>query len=96
MCEKAQRERATRFVFLFGTFGIATNLLQLYHAVFIGVFWPFFTGIVFQVVTALFQFARMILLSPSKADKRLEHSRNLFCRLSFVKPAIIHRELTAS
>jgi hypothetical protein len=60
-----QRERATRFVFyLFGMFGITANLLQLYNAAFPGVFWPFFTLIVFQVITALFQFARMILLLP--------------------------------
>ena len=59
-----QRERATRFVFyLFGIFGIA-NLLQLYNTAFLGAFWPFFTGIVFQLVTAVFQFARMILLPP--------------------------------
>ena len=59
-----QRERATRFVFyLFGTFGIAANLLQLYNTAFLGAFWPFFTGIVVQLVTAMFQFARMILLS---------------------------------
>jgi hypothetical protein len=58
-----QRERATRSVFyLFGVFGIAANLLQLYNAALLGVFWPFFTLIVFQVITALFQFARMILL----------------------------------
>jgi hypothetical protein len=62
---QVQRERATRFVFyLFGILGIAANLLQLYNTAFAGVFWPFFTGIVFQVVTALFQFARMILLLP--------------------------------
>jgi hypothetical protein len=60
-----QRERATRFVFyLFGIFGIAANLLQLYNTAFLGAFWPFFTGIVFQLVTAVFQFARMILLPP--------------------------------
>ncbi len=60
-----QRERATRFVFyLVGMFGIAANLLQLYNAAFPGVFWPFFTIIVFQIITALFQFARMILLLP--------------------------------
>jgi len=60
-----QHERATRLVFyLFSTLGIAANLLQLYNAAFVGVFWPFFTGIVFQVVTAMFQFARMILLLP--------------------------------
>jgi hypothetical protein len=62
---QVQRERDTRFVFyLFAILGIAANLLQLYNAAFVGVFWPFFTGIVFQVVTALFQFARMILLLP--------------------------------
>jgi len=60
-----QRERASRFVFyLFGIFGIAANLLQLYNTAFLGAFWPFFTGIVFQLVTAVFQFARMILLPP--------------------------------
>ena len=60
-----QREGATRFIFyLFGIFGIAANLLQLYNAAFPGVFWPFFTGIVFQLTTAVFQFARMILLLP--------------------------------
>ena len=60
-----QRERATRFVFyLFGTFGTAALLLQLYNALFLGAFWPFFTAILFQLVTAVFQFARMILLPP--------------------------------
>jgi hypothetical protein len=60
-----ERERATDFVFyLFGMLGIAVNLLQLYNAALRGVFWLFFTGIVFQVITALFQFARMILLLP--------------------------------
>jgi len=50
-------KRATRFVFyLFGMFGIAANVLQLYNAGFLGAFWPFFTGIAFQVITALFQF----------------------------------------
>src|SRR5438552_10798110 len=62
------RERqghVTQFVFyLFGSFGIAVIMLQLYNAALLDVFWPFFTGIVFQVVTALFQFARMILLMP--------------------------------
>ena len=61
-----QREHGTRFVFyLFGTFGIAANLLQLYNTAFLGAFWPFFAGIVFQLVTAMLQFARMIL-SPSE------------------------------
>jgi hypothetical protein len=63
--EQIRRERATGFVFyLFGMLGIAVNLVQLYNAAFLGVFWLFFTGIVFQVITALFQFARMIFLLP--------------------------------
>jgi hypothetical protein len=46
-----QRERATRFVFyLFGIFGIAVNLLQLYNAAFLGIVWPFFAGIVYQLL----------------------------------------------
>jgi hypothetical protein len=62
---QVQRDRATRFVFsLFGILGTAAIVLQLCDAVFLGAFWPFFTGIVFQVITALFQFARMILLLP--------------------------------
>jgi hypothetical protein len=64
-----QREHATRFVFyLFGTLGIAANLLQLYNTAFLGAFWPFFSGIVFQLVTATFQFARMILLPPEQGN----------------------------
>jgi len=60
-----QRERTTRFVFyLIGIFGTGAILLQLYNAVFLGAFWPFFTSIIFQLVTAMFQFARMILLPP--------------------------------
>ncbi len=62
---QARRERATRFIFyLFGMFGIAATLLQLCNAAFLGVFWAFFIGIVFQVIIALFQFSRMILLLP--------------------------------
>lgn len=62
---QVQPDRATRFVFsLFGTLGTASIILQLYDAALLGAFWPFFTGIVFQVITALFQFARMILLLP--------------------------------
>ncbi len=60
---EVQSEPLTRFVFyLFGTIGIAANLLQLYNAASLGAFWPFFTGIVVQLVTGMFQFARMILL----------------------------------
>ena len=61
----AQRDRVTRFVFLlFGLFGIPAMLLQLYNVVWLDVFWPFFAGIVYQLVTAMAQFARMILLLP--------------------------------
>lgn len=62
---KIQSEPLTWFVFyLFSTFGIAANLLQLYNVIFVGAFWPFFTGIVVQLVTGMFHFARMILLRP--------------------------------
>ena len=61
----AQGDRVTRFVFLlFGAFGIAAMLLQLYNVVWLDVFWPFFAGIVYQLITAMAQFARMILLLP--------------------------------
>jgi hypothetical protein len=50
--------------YFFATLGIAAMLLQLYNVAFLGAFWPFFTGIVLQLVGAMFQFARMILLRP--------------------------------
>ena len=57
--------RVTQLVFyLFGGLGITANLLQLYNAALVGAFWPFFTGIVVQLLTGIFQFARMILLRP--------------------------------
>src|SRR5262245_51536343 len=60
-----QRDRGTRLIFfLFGGFGIAAMLLQLYNIVWLDVFWPFFAGIVYQLITAMAQFARMILLLP--------------------------------
>ena len=62
---QSQRERATRFVvYLFEILGIAASLLQLYNTALLGSFWPFFTGIIFQLITAVIQFARMILLPP--------------------------------
>ena len=55
----------TRLVFyVFGTLGIAVNLLQLYNAAVLGIFWPFFSGIVVQLLSGIFQFSRMILLRP--------------------------------
>jgi len=45
---QVQRERATRSVFyVFGIFGIAANLLQLYNAAVLDIFWPFFAGVVY-------------------------------------------------
>jgi hypothetical protein len=32
--------------------------------VWFGAFWPFFSGIVLQLIGAMFQFARMIFLPP--------------------------------
>src|SRR5436190_18172 len=58
-----QSGRVTRLVvYLFGTLGIAVNLLQLYNAALLGAFWPFFSGVVVQLLTGILQFARMILL----------------------------------
>ena len=62
---EVKRERLTSIVFyLFAGVGTPVLLLQLYNTVFLGAFWPFFTGIVFQLIAAVFQFARMILLLP--------------------------------
>lgn len=63
--QNAQRERVTRFIFyLFGAFGMAAMLLQVYNIALLDAFWPFFAGIVYQLITAMAQFARMILLLP--------------------------------
>ena len=63
--QNVQRQRDTRFIFyVFGAFGVAATLLQVFNIALLGVFWPFFAGIVYQLVTATAQFARMILLLP--------------------------------
>ena len=63
--QNLQRERVTRFIFyLFGALGVAAMFLQVYNIALPGVFWPFFAGIVYQLLTAMAQFARMILLLP--------------------------------
>jgi hypothetical protein len=60
-----QRQRVTRLIFyVFGTVGTAATLVQVYNIALPGAFWPFFAGIVYQLVTAMAQFARMILLLP--------------------------------
>jgi hypothetical protein len=62
---KVERESGSRFMlYLFGVLGIAAMLLQVYNVAFAGAFWPFFAGIVYQLVMAMAQFARMILLLP--------------------------------
>jgi len=45
-------------------------LLQLYNIALPGAFWPFFAGIVYQLVTAMAHFARMILLLPEYGSAR--------------------------
>ena len=63
--QNVQRQQVTQFIFyLFAGFGMAAMLLQLYNLVLLAAFWPFFVGIVYQLVTAMAQFARMILLLP--------------------------------
>ena len=50
------------FVFyLFAAMGWAATLLQLFNLALLGAFWPFFSGIVLQLVAAMFQFARMVI-----------------------------------
>jgi len=62
---EVKSERMTPLVFyVFAAVGAPVLLLQLYNIALLGAFWPFFTGIVFQLVAAVFQFSRMILLLP--------------------------------
>jgi hypothetical protein len=62
---KPQRESGSAFMlYLFGVLGTAAILLQVYNVALPGAFWPFFAGIVYQLVMAMAQFARMILLLP--------------------------------
>ena len=62
---KPQRESGSGFIpYFFGVFGTAAILLQVYNVALPGAFWPFFAGIVYQLVMAMAQFARMILLLP--------------------------------
>jgi hypothetical protein len=62
---EVKRDRLTNIVFyVFPGVGMPVLLLQLYNTVFLGAFWPFFIGIVFPRIAAVFQFARLILLLP--------------------------------
>ncbi len=59
--------RATGFTFyFFAVLGTAAMLFQLYNGAILGAFWPFFTGIVVQLLAAMFQFVRIILLPPEQ------------------------------
>jgi len=62
--QQRQGRPATFIFYSFFIFGIGATLLQLYNVAALGAFWPFLTGIVFQVMAAVFQFARMILVLP--------------------------------
>jgi hypothetical protein len=63
--QEVQRERGSRFMLsFFGVLGVAVMLLQAYNVALLSAFWPFFGAIVYQLVTATAQFARMILLLP--------------------------------
>jgi len=63
--ELLRRERAAGSPFhLFAILGIGVILLQLCNIAILNVFWPFFTGIVVQLLAAMVQFARIILLPP--------------------------------
>ena len=62
---EVQRDRGSRFMqYFFGALGMAVMLLQAYNLALLGAFWPFFAAIVYQLVMAMAQFARMILLLP--------------------------------
>jgi hypothetical protein len=62
---EVKREPFTPVVFYaFAAVGTPVLLLQLYNTMFLGAFWPFFAGVVNQLVIAMVQFARMILLLP--------------------------------
>ena len=63
--QEVQRERGIRLVlYFFGALGMAAMLLQVYNVALLGSFWPFFAAIVYQIIMAMAQFARMILLLP--------------------------------
>lgn len=50
-----------------GTLGAAIGLLQAYNILAAGLFWVFYTAIVFQLSLGALQFARMILLPPPRS-----------------------------
>jgi hypothetical protein len=62
--QQSQGAPANFIFYLFATLGTGAALLQLYNVTLLGAFWPFFTGVVLQLVGAMLQFVRMILLPP--------------------------------
>jgi len=61
---RLQGAGANFVTYLFRTLGAGITLLQLYNAALLGAFWPFFAGIAFHLISAVLQFARMIVLPP--------------------------------
>ena len=56
----------SNLVFLWSSIAsIAVGLLQMANILVLAAFWPFFTDIVFLMLLALLQFARLVLLRPS-------------------------------
>jgi hypothetical protein len=63
--QQLKSAHATLFSFyLFVVLGTGGTLLQLYNVGILNAFWPFFTGIVVQLLAGMFQFARIVLLPP--------------------------------
>jgi hypothetical protein len=62
--QQSQGGIANFIFYVFATVGWGSTLLQLYNLALLGAFWPFFAGITLQLVAAMLQFARMILLPP--------------------------------
>jgi hypothetical protein len=62
--QQQQGAPANLVYYLFLILGSGATLLQLCNVGLFGAFWPFFTGIVIQLLGAMLQFARMILLPP--------------------------------
>jgi len=61
---RSQGTGANFMTYLFTTSGVGLILLQLYNTALLGAFWPFFAGIALHLISAILQFARMIVLPP--------------------------------
>ena len=56
---------ASKLLFIcFGAGGVAAMLLQIYNVTTLNAFWPFYTSVVFQLITAAIQFVRLLLIRP--------------------------------